>query len=70
VEETSQALWAGFHGITTLPITKKGFPFVQHTRLVDRVVDVLVGGSPLLTRPIFLGRLHGSQKLATVHQNW
>jgi AcrR family transcriptional regulator len=44
VEETSQALWAGVHGITTLLITKKGFPFVEQTRLVDRVVDVLVEG--------------------------
>jgi AcrR family transcriptional regulator len=44
VEETSQALWAGIHGITTLLITKKGFPFVEQTRLVDRVVDVLVEG--------------------------
>ena len=44
VEEISQALWAGMHGITTLLITKPGFPFVEHTRLVDRVVDVLVEG--------------------------
>jgi hypothetical protein len=44
VEETSQALWAGIHGITTLLITKKAFPFVEETRLVDRVVDVLVEG--------------------------
>jgi AcrR family transcriptional regulator len=44
VEETSQVLWAGIHGVTTLLITKKGFPFVEETRLVDRVVDVLVEG--------------------------
>jgi AcrR family transcriptional regulator len=44
VEEASQALWAGIHGITTLLITKPGFPFVEQSRLVDRVVDVLVEG--------------------------
>jgi AcrR family transcriptional regulator len=43
-EEASQVLWAGIHGITTLLITKPGFPFVEQTRLVDRVVDVLVEG--------------------------
>lgn len=44
VEEASQTLWAGIHGITTLLISKPGFPFVEHTRLVDRMVDVLVEG--------------------------
>ena len=44
VEEASQVLWAGAHGITTLLITKPGFPFVEQTRLVDRVVEVLVEG--------------------------
>lgn len=44
VEEASQVLWSGVHGITTLLITKPGFPFVEHTRLVDRVVDVLIEG--------------------------
>src|SRR5207247_20188 len=48
VEEASQVLWAGIHGITTLLITKPGFPFVEQTRLVERVVDVLVEG---LRRP-------------------
>jgi AcrR family transcriptional regulator len=44
VEEVSQSLWAGMHGITTLLITKTDFPFVEPSRLVDRVVDVLVEG--------------------------
>ncbi len=44
VEEASQVLWAGIHGITSLLITKPGFAFVEQTRLVDRVVDVLVEG--------------------------
>jgi AcrR family transcriptional regulator len=44
VEEASQVLWAGVHGITTLLITKPGFPFVEQTRLVERVVEVLVEG--------------------------
>jgi hypothetical protein len=44
-EEASQALWAGMHGITTLLITKPGFPFVERTRLVERVVDILIEGA-------------------------
>jgi AcrR family transcriptional regulator len=44
MEEASQVLWAGIHGLTTLLITKPGFPFIEQTRLVDRLVDVLVEG--------------------------
>jgi AcrR family transcriptional regulator len=44
IEEASQVLWAGVHGITTLLITKPGFPFVEQTRLVERVVEVLIEG--------------------------
>lgn len=44
VDEASQVLWAGIHGLTTLLITKPQFPFVERTRLVDRMVDVLIEG--------------------------
>jgi len=44
VDEVSQALWAGIHGITTLLITKPDFPFVERTRLVDRMVEILIEG--------------------------
>jgi AcrR family transcriptional regulator len=43
VEEVSQALWAGAHGVTTLLITSS-FPFIEHNRLVDRVVHILIEG--------------------------
>ena len=43
VEEVSQALWAGVHGITTLLVTCS-FPFIEHTRLIDRVVYILIEG--------------------------
>lgn len=43
VEEVSQALWAGVHGITTLLVTCS-FPFIEHTRLIDRVVTILIEG--------------------------
>ncbi|HKE29467.1 MAG TPA: TetR/AcrR family transcriptional regulator [Bryobacteraceae bacterium] len=42
-EEISQALWAGVHGITTLLVTCS-FPFIEHTRLIDRVVYILIEG--------------------------
>ena len=43
VEEISQALWAGAHGVTTLLITSS-FPFIEQNRLVDRVVHILIEG--------------------------
>jgi len=42
-DEVAQALWAGMHGITTLLITGS-FPFIEHNRLIDRVVHILVEG--------------------------
>jgi AcrR family transcriptional regulator len=45
VDETAQALWAGVHGITSLLIVHGGkFPFVEQTRLVERVVGILIQG--------------------------
>lgn len=42
--EVSQALWAGSHGVTALLITCPGFPFVEQSRLVERMLDVLIEG--------------------------
>jgi AcrR family transcriptional regulator len=44
VEEVAQALWAGAHGVTTLLTTSCSFPFVEHSRLIDRVVHILIEG--------------------------
>ncbi len=44
VEETSQALWAGIHGLTALLITQPGFPFVERGRLIRQVIEILVRG--------------------------
>lgn len=44
LEETSQALWAGIHGLTALLITKPGFPFVEREKLIQRTLEVLVRG--------------------------
>ncbi len=44
LEETSQALWAGIHGLTALLITQPGFPFVERERLIRRVIEILVRG--------------------------
>ena len=43
-EEVSQALWAGAHGITSLLVTSCSFPFIEHNRLIDRVVHILIEG--------------------------
>ncbi len=44
VEEVSQALWAGVHGVTALLIQQAGFPFVERKRLIKRVIDCMVDG--------------------------
>jgi AcrR family transcriptional regulator len=44
VVEVSQALWAGSHGVTALLITCPDFPFVEQSRLVDRMLDILIEG--------------------------
>jgi AcrR family transcriptional regulator len=43
-DEIAQALWACAHGIVMLLITKAGFPFVEQSRLVERVVDIAIEG--------------------------
>lgn len=44
VEEVSQALWAGAHGVTTLLTSACAFPFIEQSRLIDRVVHILIEG--------------------------
>jgi len=53
VDTTAQALWAGVHGVTSLLITMKGFPFVSRAALIDHTIDTLVAGlrPPTATRP-------------------
>jgi AcrR family transcriptional regulator len=43
-DELAQTIWAGMHGLTSLLITCQGFPFVEHNRLMDRMVHTLVEG--------------------------
>jgi AcrR family transcriptional regulator len=44
VEATAQALWAAVHGITSLFITEKSFPFAARQALVDHLIDTLIAG--------------------------
>ncbi|HTP33832.1 MAG TPA: TetR/AcrR family transcriptional regulator [Candidatus Acidoferrales bacterium] len=44
VEETSQALWSAIHGVTSLLVMDCGFPFVERTRLIERLIDILIKG--------------------------
>jgi len=44
VEETSQALWSGIHGLTALLITQPRFPFVDREGLIKRMIEILVRG--------------------------
>ena len=43
-DELAQTMWAGMHGLTSLLITCEGFPFVEQSRLIDRMVETLVEG--------------------------
>lgn len=43
-EVVSQTLWAGVHGVTSLLITHKGFPFVRHEDLIESVLETLIEG--------------------------
>lgn len=42
--EVTQILWSGLHGLTSNMITKCDFPWIERTRLVDSMVDVLLEG--------------------------
>lgn len=42
--EVAQALWTGIHGLVSLQIGVKGFPWVERSRLLDRQVDILMHG--------------------------
>lgn len=44
IDLTSQTLWTGIHGITSLLITQQSFPFVEKSRLIDSVVDTMIKG--------------------------
>lgn len=42
--ELAQALWVAVHGLVVAQIISCGFPWVEQTRLVDRLIDVLIAG--------------------------
>jgi hypothetical protein len=44
VEMTAQALWAAVHGLTSLLITQRGFPFAAEPALADHLIDSLIAG--------------------------
>jgi AcrR family transcriptional regulator len=43
-ECVAQALWAASHGVVSLLIGKKGFPFVEQTRLIETALDITIEG--------------------------
>lgn len=44
VATISQTLWAGIHGITSLLIAHRDFPFVDKDILIDHMIDTLIKG--------------------------
>lgn len=43
-EELAQTLWVAVHGMVSAQISCHGFPFIERSRLIDRLVDVLLAG--------------------------
>jgi AcrR family transcriptional regulator len=43
-DEVAQSLWVSIHGLLSLQIQAKTFPWVERTRLIERLVDVLYQG--------------------------
>jgi AcrR family transcriptional regulator len=44
VELISQTLWAGMHGLTSLLIGHKYFPFAEKERLIESLIDTMIKG--------------------------
>jgi AcrR family transcriptional regulator len=44
VDATAQTLWMATHGLVSLLITDRHFPFVGKQRLIDQLMDTLVRG--------------------------
>jgi AcrR family transcriptional regulator len=44
VELISQTLWAGMHGLTSLLIGHKDFPFVEQERLIECLIEMMIKG--------------------------
>jgi AcrR family transcriptional regulator len=44
IDLISQTLWAGIHGVTSLLIGHKGFPFVNKKTLINSVIDTMLEG--------------------------
>lgn len=44
IELTSQTIWAGLHGITSLLIQHCGFEFVEREKLIANLIDTMIKG--------------------------
>jgi AcrR family transcriptional regulator len=44
IELTSQTIWAGLHGVTSLLIQHCGFPFVEREKLIANLIDTTITG--------------------------
>ena len=44
LDAAAQVLWAGIHGVTSLLIVHKDFPFVPKNKLVETLVESLIRG--------------------------
>ena len=68
LSQTSQALWAGVHGITSLLIARPDFPWTEKDQTIDLLIDSLCAGfskdekKPGVAKP---ARASGYKKVST-----
>jgi AcrR family transcriptional regulator len=43
-EELAQTLWAAIHGLVSIHLGCRDFPFLERSRLADRLIDILLTG--------------------------
>ncbi len=44
MDASAQALWAAAHGLVSLLIAHKDFPFVGQRPLIDHTIDTMIAG--------------------------
>ncbi len=44
-EELAQSLWVAIHGMVSIQVACEHFPWIERSRLVDRLVDILMTGT-------------------------
>jgi len=69
LSQTSQALWAGVHGIASLLIARPDFPWVEKDQTIDLLIDSLCAGFAKDERKPGVARPAGASRYKQVSTN-